>query len=258
MLSVNVVSQFGASFFLYASNPPPVSSGTAYSSPQSYTLLFPLANYFKPSDAVSKIYVNVIPISPGQSQTLSANLSDLQMAGYVGTNLDTTRLIASPSFNWTNTAIAETPSREDLGESPPGIGFQELGPSEYQVSVTNATSPFLLVFETTFDNNWQLFSGSSHYGVPIATDHLRVDGYANGWVIKIPGTYTLTIFYGLQSYVEFGSYVSIATILSLVSLALIKGLKVKSKNPWLRKLASITHYRKTPNNEVVSQSAWPH
>jgi len=94
--------------------------------------------------------------------------------------------------------------------------------------------------------------------VPIATDHLRVDGYANGWVIKIPGTYTLTIFYGLQSYVEFGSYVSIATILSLVSLALIKGLKVKSKNPWLRKLASITHYRKTPNNEVVSQSAWPH
>jgi len=254
MLSVNVVSQSGASFFLSASNPPAVSSGTAYSSPQSYTLLFPLARYFKPSDALAKIFVNLTPTSPGQSQMLETTLSGLQLAGSVGTNLDTVRLIASSSFNWTSTAIAQTSSQIDVSRSPPRIVFQELGPSEYRVNVANATSPFLLIFESTFDYNWQLFPGTSHVGVPVVADHVRVDGYANGWIINIPGTYILTIFYGIQNYAEFGFYVSIAAILSLVSFALVTGLNAEARSPWLRRLTSIIRHQKTPNNKRISHS----
>jgi len=259
MLSVNVVSRLGASYFLYASNPPAVSLGTAYSSPQSYTLLFSLGKYFKPSDAISEIYVNVTPMSPSHSEMLSANLSDLELTSYVGTNLDTARLIASSSFNWTNGAIAETSPQESLSGSPPGIGFQELGPSEYRVSVTNATSPFLLVFDETFDYNWQVFPGSSHYGAPIAANHLRVNGYANGWVIKVPGTYSVTIFYGLQNYVDFGSYVSIATILMLVSMTLITALKKsRIQQPPPQEVGFDQTPRKHADNDGPSQSSLIH
>jgi hypothetical protein len=88
--------------------------------------------------------------------------------------------------------------------------------------------------------------------VPIIANHLRVDGYANGWIINIPGTYTLTIFYGLQNYAELGFYISTAAILSLVSIVVMNGLKGESRRLWLRRLGSIIRYRKAPTNEGVS------
>ena len=247
--SVNAVSQLGASSFLYASNPPPGDSGTAYTSLQSYTLIYSLAEYFKPSDAIRQINFNLNPTSPGQSQTLSATISDVQLAAYVGTSFDTARLIASPSFNSMQSAIGQASSLIDASQPPPEINFQGMGPSEYRVDVTNATSPFLLVFEETFDYNWQLFHGTSHSGASIVANHMRIDGYANGWIINIPGTYTLTIFYGLQNYAELGFYVSIATLLLLFSNALVIGFKEGLQNTWFRKLVSITHHRRMKSNE---------
>ena len=90
---------------------------------------------------------------------------------------------------------------------------------------------------------------------PIVTNHVRIDGYANGWIINIPGTYALTIFYGLQNYAEFGVYVSIATLLSIVSIAIVKDLKGRSQQPWLRKFFSIIHSRGARRNERDSRSA---
>lgn len=249
MFSVNAVSQLGASFFLYASNPPSGSSGTAYTSLQSYTLIYSLANYFKPSDAIRQINFNLNPTSSGQSQTLSATITDVQLAGYVGTTFDTARLIASPSFNSMQSAIGQPSSLIDASQPPPGITFQGMGPSEYRVHVTNATSPFLLVFEETFDYNWQLFPGTSHSGASIVADHVMVDGYANGWIVNSPGTYTLTIFYGLQNYAELGFYVSIASLLLLFSNALIVGFKERLQYTWFGKLASIVHHRRAKSNE---------
>jgi len=247
--SVNAVSQLGASSFLYASNPPQGNSGTAYTSLQSYTLIYSLVNYFKPSDTIRQINFNLNPTSPGQSQTLNATISDVQLAAYVGTNFDTARLIASPSFNWMESAIGQASSLIDASQPPPGINFQEVGPSEYRVNVSNATSPFLLVFEETFDYSWQLFPGTSHSGGSIVANHMRIDGYANGWIINIPGTYTLTIFYGLQNYAELGFYVSIATLLLLFSNALVIGFKEGLQKTWFRKLVSIVHHGRAKNNE---------
>ena len=249
MFSVNAVTQRGASFFLYASNPPSQSSGTAYTSLQSYTLIYPLANYFKPSDAISEVNFNLNPLTPGQSQTSSVTISDVQFAGYIGTNFDTARLIASQSFNLTESAVGQTSSQINANQSPPRIAFQVLGPSEYRVDVTGATSPFLLVFEETFDYNWQLFPGTSHSGAPIAANHVRIDGYANGWILNTPGNHTLTIFYGLQNYAEVGFYVSIATLLLLFSNAVVIGFKERLQNTWFRKLTSIIHHRRARGNE---------
>ena len=81
-----------------------------------------------------------------------------------------------------------------------------------------------------------------------------VDGYANGWMINIPGTYTLTIFYGLQNYAEFGFNVSLGALFSLIVVAVAMGLKGGSQKPWLRKLASIIYSWRAPLRGRLSQS----
>ena len=99
----------------------------------------------------------------------------------------------------------------DFSMEPPSIlnnvntSYSALSTVTYDISITNASVPFVLVFGETFDNGWQL-SGDG------AAAHLVVYGYANGWVINRTGTYTLRIYYAPQTQYN------MATILGIIGV----------------------------------------
>lgn len=77
---------------------------------------------------------------------------------------------------------------KNLSSNSPTIDFEKKSNAQYLVKITNATSPFILVFNNTFDKLWQ----ATIYGEPI-TDHFIVNGFANGWLIDKKGTFELEI-----------------------------------------------------------------
>jgi hypothetical protein len=85
------------------------------------------------------------------------------------------------------TAIAVTPA-----DRLPVVSYERVSPSKFRVHVANATAPFLLVATETYASGWRASApGRSSGGV----EHLRVDGYANGWRIPWRGTYDLILAY---------------------------------------------------------------
>ncbi len=112
------------------------------------------------------------------------------------------------------------------------ITFQKINPTKYVVKIENATSPFYLVFSTSFHPMWEVYIENEPYtfneGVAEYNDinvkemkqdqgfaiedisyffkkpiishdkHYLVNGYANGWYLDKPGTYYITIYYWPQ------------------------------------------------------------
>jgi len=75
----------------------------------------------------------------------------------------------------------------------PRVTYRRTSPSEFKVHVTKARKPFLLVVSETYAPGWRIHpDGRSGNGV----EHLRVNGYANGWRVPWTGTYDITITYG--------------------------------------------------------------
>jgi arabinofuranan 3-O-arabinosyltransferase len=74
----------------------------------------------------------------------------------------------------------------------PRISYRRVSPYEFRAHVVNARRPFLLVAAETYAPGWRVEAkGRGSDGV----EHLRVNGYANGWRIPWEGTYDLTISY---------------------------------------------------------------
>jgi arabinofuranan 3-O-arabinosyltransferase len=74
----------------------------------------------------------------------------------------------------------------------PGVSYRRVAPYEFKAHVTNARRPFLLVAAETYAPGWHIEAdGRSSRGV----EHLRVNGYANGWRVPWKGTYDVTITY---------------------------------------------------------------
>jgi hypothetical protein len=74
----------------------------------------------------------------------------------------------------------------------PHVSYRRVSPSKFRVHVANARRPFLLVASETYAPGWRAHAaGRSSAGV----EHLRVNGYANGWRIPWRGTYDLTLEY---------------------------------------------------------------
>jgi arabinofuranan 3-O-arabinosyltransferase len=100
----------------------------------------------------------------------------------------------------------------------PTVSFTSSGGgTEYTVHVQGATEPYVLVLNETFNSGWHL-SGTDGAG------HIRVNEYANGWIVDRPGSYSLTIRYTPQRIVSIARGVSVAglsaTVLLLGALAL--------------------------------------
>jgi len=120
--------------------------------------------------------------------------------------------------------------------SIPTISFKKINPTQYMVSVQNATDPYILTFLEPFNAHWKVFVSSEQLKEPVATSyyndeiselktenvwlnsqmfdtwnkepiadktHVQANGYANAWYIRPSdienkNDYTLVIEYTPQ------------------------------------------------------------
>jgi hypothetical protein len=136
----------------------------------------------------------------------------------------------------------------DRDSLPPAeIRFRRINPTKYEVNVSQATDPFLLVFSESYNSQWVLKIGPSGDARRSLDDelagspfrHLAANGYANSWWIDRPGTYRLTIEYLPQRWYQIGSAISAATLLiCLVTAACVGKKRLGGNRSGLDRLAS--------------------
>ena len=150
-----------------------------------------------------------------------------------------------------------SPSTSPAAGSPPKIIFHRINPTKYLVQVrrtgppTTVDSPFILVFLDRFSPDWKVYPSpeADHDLPPVASflngnvlegpgqvaflnarvaetwfrtplpedDHLRLYGYANGWLLTQQGDYDLVIEYSPQRVLYLGLAISIVSFLGVIA-----------------------------------------
>jgi len=82
----------------------------------------------------------------------------------------------------------------------PQIYFTKVDPTKYEVDVKNAKDSFILVFSENFHPSWEAFLRIKNSPVlPIPKEnHLKVNGFANGWFIDQKGDFQVILEYNPQ------------------------------------------------------------
>ena len=106
--------------------------------------------------------------------------------------------------------LSSLSSDQVKSDKTPVVTFQKLDSTKYQVSITNATTPFFIVFSESYHANWV-----AHYdGQKIPQEyHFISNGYANAWYINKTGTFTITIDFSTQNLFYAGSAISVTTLI---------------------------------------------
>lgn len=71
----------------------------------------------------------------------------------------------------------------------PQISFKKISNDHYLTTVKGVVSPFILVFNDTFDKSWQASINKN-----IVYKHFMVNGFANGWIVDKLGDFKIDIF----------------------------------------------------------------
>lgn len=155
-----------------------------------------------------------------------------------------TTLLGNRSFVPGETvALVRTPEFEHFGSfedaglilaKRPELRFQSVNPARYEVSVSNASGPFILTMNNLFDSRWVAHSegqtpDSDRSSIRIGR-HFPVNGFANGWLVEEYGNFTITINFEPQTLREYGSwmsFLSLVTIGGTVGLQTLRSSKTK-------------------------------
>jgi len=102
--------------------------------------------------------------------------------------------------------INDLPSRN--GNEPfqaAHVSFTKINPTEYLVDLKDVRENFVLVFLESYHPLWQAFlKDENGKWQPLdQKDHLKVNGYANGWVIRRLGSYQIILRYLPQKEYHF-------------------------------------------------------
>lgn len=104
----------------------------------------------------------------------------------------------------------------------PVINFQQINPTKYSIKITNATNPFILLFNERFSPFWKLTF------VPTKEDigaiHFPIDGYANAWAIEKQGDFELILEYSLQNYFYIGGLVTAISAIGFLMILILRGV----------------------------------
>jgi hypothetical protein len=93
------------------------------------------------------------------------------------------------------------------------IKYQRVDPTNY-VAHINATGPFFLVFSESYSDGWKAYIDGEE-----VTEHIMVNGYANGWYINKTGEYAVDIVYEPQKIFLVGVLISVVLmIMSIIYL----------------------------------------
>ena len=102
--------------------------------------------------------------------------------------------------------------------SKPGIRFVVDNPTQVTVHVTNATTPFYLVYRETYDKHWAAYYSNGSEVNPY--DHIVVNGFANAWYMNKTGNYTITLYYTLQTDADIMWIVSFAGLFATIGIGI--------------------------------------
>ena len=100
----------------------------------------------------------------------------------------------------------------------PTIAYLKLSPVEYRVEVKDARQPFVLVLSETYDQRGNLSASQADVG---NATHIEVDGFANGWMITTPGSFSVDITFVAGNGFLLAYYISIVACMSLVTITII-------------------------------------
>ncbi|MBA3332090.1 MAG: DUF3367 domain-containing protein [Actinobacteria bacterium] len=151
---------------------------------------------------------------------------------------------------WRRTAVVSeggrlppgAPSQGELARTTPRLRFERVNSTRFRVRVRGAKGPYVLVFGQTFDPEWKLYRAPASSGErtlpglgslgawrqpPLAEDgHFRVNGYANGWLVKSTGDYDLLIEYRPQRFFVAGLGISTIALTAALGFLLLAGAKL--------------------------------
>lgn len=91
-----------------------------------------------------------------------------------------------------------------------------------------AESPCFLVLNEYFDEGWQLYKGTASIlnfvtgTSKLPFDHVKVNKYANGWYIDMPGSYELILYYQPQVLLYIGMAISLLSLAILFYVIIAK------------------------------------
>jgi len=107
-------------------------------------------------------------------------------------------------------------------EGPADFMWKELSPTSYEVHLTSK-GPFILVFLESYDPHWKVCVDSNL--LPEAS-HLKVNAFANGWLIENTGNLTITLEYETQKLLAASIIASI--ILPILPLIFLSRTELKT------------------------------
>ncbi len=90
----------------------------------------------------------------------------------------------------------------------PQITYKQVNPTHYTISVKNATAPYILSFLEGFSWNWILALDGKEI-----SEHVILNGYANGWHIEKLGDYTLELYFYTQRVMIIGIAITLVSVL---------------------------------------------
>jgi arabinofuranan 3-O-arabinosyltransferase len=99
-------------------------------------------------------------------------------------------------------AIIGMPRRQSL----PAVSTHREAPWKLRVHIRDARAPFLLVTSEAYDPGWE---AKSDRGRDSALRHIRVNGFANGWLVPWRGSYELTLEYEPEQYARGARWLSL-------------------------------------------------
>ena len=98
----------------------------------------------------------------------------------------------------------------------PTVSSKQINPGVYQVHVAEAVSPYVLIFNEQFGDDWRIYRRAP--GQPIwnmaemKAPHFAVNGYANAWYLSEQGSYDIVILYFPQILFVLSVGISIMTL----------------------------------------------
>jgi hypothetical protein len=168
----------------------------------------------------------------------ASNIDNSENASYKGL----LNIIGNETFNIQDTVVC---SAQNIGLfnntnkiNPTGISnfkqphvlFVQNSPTKVTAHITNATTPYYLVFRETYDPHWAAFYSN---GTEInQSRHIQVNGFANAWYMNKTGNYTITLYYTLQTYAWISWAISLIALGATVSIGVYgwKASKAHSKH----------------------------
>jgi hypothetical protein len=112
---------------------------------------------------------------------------------------------------------------------PGNLDWSEIAPTSYKATVDSKGS-FVLTLLESYDPHWELYVNGS----PIEeTDHVIVNGYANGWLITETGKLAITIDYETQSL--FTDAIIVSVLLPVLLLLFLSRRELKANVGFLRR-----------------------